>query len=259
MAERRAPPWTTWISPEGLVVLGAAAGTAAAASLPIVLVPGVLAYGIVTALRYGRWRDAQAAAVWSVPEPDVTGLAQPYIAGVRKIHALADKVLGIIRDAEPNVQAMLAASAETVKSVTPSAVRLARKLQELDRSLMAVDERSLAREEGELEARVRRAQDAVAKQGFERALAQQREKSAAYRELAGRRERLDAQLTNVELTLETVAAQVLRIKNSEDSGGASEGARIAEALDALSIEVGAAAETIDETETPMTTSRGRSE
>lgn len=258
MAERRAPPWTTWLSPEGLVVLGAAAGTAAAASMPLVLVPGVLAYGIVTALRYGRWRDASAAAEWAVPPPDLRNVATPYAQIVRKIHALADEILGTIRDAEPGLQKMLASSAETVKVVAPSSLRIARKLEELDRSLMAVDQRSLAREESELEARVARAQDAVAKQSFERALAQQREKSSAYRELAGRRERLDAQLTNVQLTLETVAAQVLRIKNAEDAGGASEGARIAEALDALSIEVGAAAETIDETEVPMARNQGRS-
>ena len=98
MAERPAPPWTTWLSPEGLVVLGAAAGTAAAASMPLVLVPGVLAYGIVTALRYGRWRDASAAAEWAVPPPDLRNVATPYAQLVRKIHALADEILGTIRD-----------------------------------------------------------------------------------------------------------------------------------------------------------------
>lgn len=256
MGSKDAPPISTWLSPEGLVVLAAAGATAAVASMPLILVPGVLAYGIVTGLRLTRWKQAKTAAIWQIEPPDPTDLAKPYLQRVNTVYALADRILGTIRDAEPGVQQMLSAPADTVRNIAPTSLRLAKKLQELDRNFMGIDMRLLSKEEADLVARIERTHDDVAKAGFSRALAQQREKVSAYQELSNRRERVEAQLTNVVLTLETVAAQVLRIKSTEEGGGSSEGARIAEALDALSIEVGAAAETVDETEMPLT-NKGR--
>lgn len=72
------------------------------------------------------------------------------------------------------------------------------------------------------------------------------QKQQAYDELAARRGRLDAQLVGVEKTLETAAAQVIRIK-SADSAAGEPGPRVADAIDALAVDLSAAAETVDET------------
>ncbi len=90
------------------------------------------------------------------------------------------------------------------------------------------------------------ARDPRAKEGYARALDQQRQKAKVFEELSARRERIDAQLEGLEKTLETASAQVIRIKSAEGDLANAEGARIAESLDALAVEMDAAAETVDE-------------
>ena len=87
----------------------------------------------------------------------------------------------------------------------------------------------------------------MAKERFERAYDQHRQKVEVFTELQARWERIDAQLTNIQLTLETVAAQVLRIKSAEAGTASHESVRVIESLDALSIDVQSLAETVEET------------
>lgn len=240
------PPVSTWLSPEGVVVLAAAGATAAAVSMPLVIVPGVLAYGILTFLRYGRWRDGEGDRAFKAEAPDVAGLDAGYAAIVLRCADLEQRVLDAIKSADPGQRAMLAGSIDRVRGLARTAASLARKLQELDRNLGATDPRELDSEAKTLARRVASATDSLAKQGYERAQEQQRQKVEVVGELRARRDRIDAQLTNIELSLQTVSAQILRIKSTGAEIATAEGARVAEALDALSIDVDAVAETVDE-------------
>ena len=51
-SEKKPGPLSIWFNPAGVLVLLAAAVTAAVASMPLILVPGVLAYGILVFLKY---------------------------------------------------------------------------------------------------------------------------------------------------------------------------------------------------------------
>src|SRR5215212_9919543 len=86
-------PLSIWLNPAGVLVLLAAAVTAAVASMPIILVPGVLAYGILAFLKY------QSAAAASVDEelvpilPDTSALQKPYAARVHRSVAIQKAIL----------------------------------------------------------------------------------------------------------------------------------------------------------------------
>jgi hypothetical protein len=235
-------PRPAWASPEGGLVLLAAIVTAAVASMPIVLVPGVLAYGILVYLRASRAAEETNA----LPAADVSGLAEPYAARVLRTEALAKAILSELEGAAPEHRALLASTGDRVKQLVAAAERLAKKLQQLDRHLGDSARASVERETRALEKQLAAARDPVAKDGYARALEQQKQKEKVLDELSARRERIDAQLVGVEKTLDTTGAQVVRIKSTEGVEAGIEGARIAESLDALAVEMDAAAETVDE-------------
>ena len=243
---RERPPLSTWLPPEGVAVLAAAGATAAIAAMPVVLVPGVLAYGVLSYLRYGRWKEASAKDELSLDLPDTSKLVREYATRVQRSAALGQQILAEVKNAEPSHRSMLISTAFRVKGLVASTLGLATKLAELDVRLVGIDKKGLDNEAKSLQRRVDEATDAQAKQGYERAMEQQQQKVLVVRELWGRRERIDAQLTNIELTLETVSAQILRIKSTEAANATVEGARVIESLDALSIDIDAVAETVDE-------------
>ncbi len=241
------PPIITWLNPEGLAVLAAAGVTAAVAALPVIVVPGVLAYGILTWLRYNRWRERSSNALPALADIDLSRLRHPYSARVAACAQLQSRVLADIAGADPLHQSMLQPSVERVRTLAHAAADLAFKLQQIDEHLTREDVRSLRNEEAFLTSRVQGAQDPVARERFERALEQHRQKAELHQELRARWERIDAQLTNIQLTLETVSAQVLRIKSAEAGTASNESARVIESLDNLSVDVDALAETVEET------------
>ena len=234
MDKPRSPPLSTWLSPEGIVVVAAAVATAALASLPVVLVPGALAYGILTYLRVARFRAL-----------DRPTLGRAYAARVERCARLERQILRAIEGAGAEHRAMLSSSADRVRGLARSARDLARRLQALEERLGAEDPKSAAEEASALERRAAEAHDPAAQKSYARALEQHRQRAGLIRELRARRERGDAELTRIELTLEAVSAQILRIESAEASDATAEGARVAESLDALSIEVEAAAEAVD--------------
>lgn len=236
-------PVNVWASPEGGLVLLAAIVTAVVASMPIVLLPGAMAYAVLVYLRYTKQQAEQAAR--SV-DADVSRLAQPYASRVLRAEALGREVLAEIETAEKEHQILLAGMGDRVRHLVAAAGRLAERLQELDRHLAATPRAAVTRETAALEQQMERARDPAAREGYARALEQQRQKEKVFEELSARRERLDAQLVGLEKTLETASAQVIRIKSTEGPAAGAEGLRIAESLDALALEVDAAAETVDE-------------
>lgn len=242
------PPLSTWLSPEGLAVLAAAGATAALASLPVVLVPGAMAYGLVTYLRRERWKATQARAVYRPVEPPLEGLSHHLGGRVVKAVNLQKQILAEIEGAEGDERVLLLPHAERVKELVEHAAVLARQLQRIEFSLQGSGSPQKARDdERALSARMAKAQDAGAKEGYGRALEQQRAKVRVLGELQARSERIDAQLSTLELTLETVAAQVVRIKSAAAAEASAERARLAESLDSLAIDVDALADTVDET------------
>lgn len=248
-------PLSTWMPLEGVLVLVAAGVTAATASLPVVLVPGILAYAILAYLRYRRSREASDGLAAEPERPDLSALRPEHAARVNRCMSLQEQILDEVRSAGAEHRAMLAPSEDRVRGLTRSALLLAQKLQQLEAHLGAEDSKSAHREAQSLERRIAEARDPGARQSFERALGQHRQKALVIEELRAHRERGDAQLVHIELTLETVAAQILRIKSAEASAMAESGARIVESLDALSVEVEAAAEAVDEIAEPAMPAR----
>lgn len=241
-----APPLSTWLSLEGILVLVAAGATAALASLPIILAPGILAYAILTYLRFQSFHGAPDGIAAEPLRPDLSTLRPEHAARINRCASLQEQIVLEIRGADAEQRAMLAPSEDRVRGLTRSALLLAQKLQKLEAHLGAEDPKKADREAQILERRITEAHDPGARQSFERALAQHRQKALVIEELRAHRERGDAQLTHIELTLETVAARILRIKSAEAGAMIEGGARVVESLDALSIEVEAAAEAMDE-------------
>jgi hypothetical protein len=241
------PPLITFANPEGLAVLAAAGVTAAVAAMPVVIVPGVLAYGILTWLRYRRWKDGGSGPSFEPATVDLSRLRHPYSARVSVCAQLQTNILAEIANAEVMHRSMLLPSVERVRGLAGAASELAYKLQQIEQHLAREDRRALENEGVFLQSRIQGAQDAVAKERFERAFDQHRQKLEVFTELQARWERIDAQLTNIQLTLETVAAQVLRIKSAEAGTASHESVRVIESLDALSIDVQSLAETVEET------------
>lgn len=258
MGDPKKLPVTTFLSPEGLFVLIAALVTSAVASLPIVVVPGILAYALLTFLRYQRWREA-ADDVLAPIVPPVEGLGQEYLAHVQRAAATQRQVLQEIASADQNTKLLLLPNAERVRELVVSTAQLARKLQQIEGHLRGANPSWLHEEATRLEARLKVTEDETARKGFERALEQQQEKVAVFAELKARSERILAQLTTVELTLETVAAQVVRIKSADSSAASEESLRVSEALRNLSIDVQALAESVEETEHAEFLSAGKHE
>ncbi|APR85501.1 Hypothetical protein A7982_10850 [Minicystis rosea] len=231
-----------WASPEGALVLLAAIGTAILAKLPIVLLPGVLAYGILVFLRRERRKAQESAEDLAPIASDLTHLDPPYAARVDRAETLARTILGELASTLPEHRLLLAGTADRVRHLAASSARIAARMQDLDRHLHTIAPADVER--SALEWQARSASDPVAREGYARALAQQAEKQQVYEELGARRERLDAQLVGVEKTLETAAAQVIRIKSADLEG--APGARVTDAIDALAVDLSAAAETVDE-------------
>lgn len=247
MAQEKKPgPLKVWLNPFGVVVLLAAAVAAAVASMPLILIPGFMAYGILAYLEWQRAAASSAGEELSPVLPDTAGLNKPYAVRVQRIVAIQKAILQEVGSAAAEHKALLAGTAGRVKHLVEAGARLVGQLQELDRHLAATSQAELARETRSLEQRVASANDRVAKEGFERALAQQKQKAKVYEELGARRERLDAQLVNVEQALETVSSQIIRIKSADTAAATTEGVRIAESLDSLTVDVDAVAETVDE-------------
>lgn len=237
-------PLSIWLNPGGVIVLLAAAVTAAVTSMPIILVPGFLAYGILAFLRYQRATSGNDEL--NPVTPDTSRLAKPYAARVARSVAIQRTILSEIQSAAPEHRTLLSGTPERVRHLVEAVGRLTAQLQELDRHLSATSPHDLARETKALSQLAESAQDHVAKAGYEKGLAQQKQKTKAFEELAGRRERLDAQLVNVEQVLETVSTQVVRIKSTDNAAATVEGVRIAESLDALAVDIDAVVETVDE-------------
>jgi hypothetical protein len=240
------PPLSTWLPLEGILVLVAAGVTAAMASLPIVFVPGILAYAILAYLGYCRFREAPDGLAAEPLRPDLSALRPEHAARVERCASLQEQIVLEIRSADAEQRAMLAPSEDRVRGLLRSALLLAQKLQKLEAHLGAEDLKKADREAQTIERRIVEAHDPAARQSFERALLQHRQKALVIEELRAQRERGDAQLTHIELTLETVAARILRIKSAEAGAMTEGGAGIVASLDALSVEVEAAAEAVDE-------------
>lgn len=247
MADRKKKgPLSIWLNPGGLVVLLAASVTAALTSMPIILVPGFLAYGLLVFLKYQGARAESAEDDEAAVEPDTSMLHKPYAARVYRSVAIQKAILGELQRANDDQKAMLAGTAGRVRNLTAAVGKLTTQLQELDKHLATTSPHDLSRETRALEQLVASATDAIAREGYERGLAQQKQKAKVFEELAARRERLDAQLVNVEQALETVKTQIIRIKSTDSAALGAEGVRIAESLDQLTVDVDAVAETVDE-------------
>ena len=238
-------PLAAWLPPEGLAVLVVAGATAWVTSLPIVFAPAILAYLILGYLRLTRAREVRAALPVEALRPDLSGLSAGYAARVERCVSLQARILDEIHGANAEQKAMLAPTDQRVRGLIQTAWELAHKLQKLDAGLGAEEPAKLAREAEALARRIAYARDPAAKQGFERALARHHQKSRVVDQLRAQWDRGDAQLVHLELALQTVSAQILRIESVDAGLGAGDGLPFVESLDALSFEVEAVDEIVE--------------
>lgn len=239
-------PLAIWLNPAAVLVLLAAAVTARLTSMSEILLPGLLAYGLLVFLKY-QAAAAKGGDDEAPVEPDTSAMNKPYAARVHRSVAIQKAILAELERATGDQRALLAGTAGRVRHLTLAVARLTAQLQDLDRHLSVTSPHDLARETRSLEQLVASATDSIAREGYERGLAQQKQKAKVFEELGARRERLDAQIVNVEQALETVKTQIIRIKSTDTAELSAEGVRIAESLDQLTVDVDAVAETVDET------------
>ena len=140
-------------------MLAAAGVTAAVAAMPVIVVPGVLAYGILTWLRYTRWRDRDDQAGGEPVAVDLSRLRHPYSSRAAMCVQLQSRVLADIAGADPMHKAMLQPSIDRVRSLAQAAAEMAYKLQQIDDHLSREDVRSLENEESFLKNRLQGTQD----------------------------------------------------------------------------------------------------
>jgi hypothetical protein len=243
--KRPSVPLAAWLPPEGLAVLAAAGATAWVTSLPMVFAPAILAYLILGYLRLARSREVAAATPVEALRPDFAGLQPGYAARVERCVGLQARILDEIQSADAAQRAMLAPTERRVRGLIQAAWELAHKLQRLDAGLGAEEPEKLAREASAIARRIAEARDLAAKQGFERALERHHQKSWVVGQLRVQWDRADAQLVHLELALQTVSAQILRIRSADPELGGNDGAPFVESLDALSFEVEAVDEIVE--------------
>jgi hypothetical protein len=242
---RPSPPLAAWLPPEGLAVLVVAGATAWVTSLPIVFAPGILAYLILGYLRLARSREVQASAPVEALRPDLSGLQPGYAARVERCVVLQARILDEIHGADAAQRAMLAPTEQRVRGLIQAAWELAHKLQKLDAAVSADAPEKLMREARELARRISEARDLAARQGFERALERHHQKSWVVGQLRVQWDRADAQIVHLELALQTVSAQILRIKSADAELTGDDRVPFVESLDALSFEVEAVDEIVE--------------
>src|SRR6185369_7873598 len=89
--------------------------TAMRASLPIILVPGILAYAILVYLRTRRFREAPGGLAAEPLRPDLSALRPEYASRVDRCASLQEQIVLEIRSADAEQRAMLAPSEDRVR------------------------------------------------------------------------------------------------------------------------------------------------
>lgn len=117
------------------------------------------------------------------------------------------------------------------------AVRMATRKQQLAKYLNNVDERALMNYCNNLRQRIENTTDPVTRAQYEQALKAREAAQETYRAIGQASARIDSQLENVEATLESWKAKVIRIKTADVAGAASVSEGLYQEIESLSSDI----------------------
>ncbi len=117
------------------------------------------------------------------------------------------------------------------------AILLAQKRKQLQRYLDNVDDHALQNLSRSLEERIAKAADPVAHSQLEQALKARQQEMETYQSIAQAAGRIDGQLENIEATMASWKAKIIRIKTAELASSTSVGQDLHQELSSLSSEV----------------------
>ncbi len=137
-------------------------------------------------------------------------------------------------DVESYARKDLEKVAASLAPLVQRAVRLALRKQQLSKYLVNVDERALKNYSANLEQRIAKTEDAVARAQYEQALRARETELQTYKAIAQASARIDSQLENVEATFASWKAKVIRIKTADVASAASASEGLYNELEALS-------------------------
>lgn len=158
----------------------------------------------------------------------------------------AEDVPGYVAEELARVSAQLMALVER-------AVEVAEKKRQISRYLSQIDDAALKRYVGELRRRIEETEDPITRGQYEQALAAREAELASFRAIKQASARIDGQLENVEATLSSWKAQVLRLKSTDETAASfgedlrTELSRLRGEIDVLDASVAEALATTDET------------
>jgi hypothetical protein len=124
--------------------------------------------------------------------------------------------------------------AGSLSPLVQRAVRIAIRKQQLSKYLQNVDERALKNYCANLEQRIAKTDDPVAKAQYEQALRARQTEMQTYHAITQAGARIDSQLENVEATFASWKAKVIRIKTADVASAASASEGLYNELEALS-------------------------
>lgn len=175
-----------FFSPEGVIVLTVALATAIAGSEPLIIVPGLLAYAVLT---FGRIERERSRA--------------PRIAGIVVLEGRIREAIGAVSSSD---RAMLAPCAERARSLVLAATELEREIDALTKHFQASQRTAPLPLERVPVIDVQRRHEAMS-------------------DLTMRRDRAIAELASIELALETLLARVLAIRTNRTAAASTRAVR----------------------------------
>jgi hypothetical protein len=137
-------------------------------------------------------------------------------------------------DVESYTRKDLDRMASSLAPIVQRAIRLALRKQQLSKYLQNVDDRALKNYCSNLEQRIAKTDDPVAKAQYEQALRARQTELQTYQAIAQASGRIDSQLENVEATFASWKAKVIRIKTADLASAASASEGLYSELETLS-------------------------
>ncbi|MFM2090778.1 MAG: hypothetical protein RLZZ127_1267 [Planctomycetota bacterium] len=218
-----------FIDPLALTVLGAGAATAAATGLWLMAPLAVAGYGLLV----WNGHDPEPPA----PPPEAQ-LPPAQRAAEERIAALAARIGSAIAESDRRVQACFTEVPAQLQQVRAATRSLLAQQGRAEAFLAEQREEILVRTIAELETRIAAAGDAEARAPLERALATSREALADHRRIRANRDRIAAELTEVESVLRRTLGRIVSLDSAQgDFVGAS--ADVQQALGDLAGQVAA--------------------
>lgn len=169
---------------------------------------------------------------------------------VAKVDALCAKLLAELSGGSAVLREVVHAPERTVEALRKGCHELARRERELRALSTPEDFRRLEAEREALFTRVSTEEDAVVRERLTGALAALDEQRRQRAELSTAANRLEAEHTRLYYTLESLYAQVLRVRSADTAGGDVAGTGLRHSMEQLGAEVEAVTQALEEVHRP---------